>query len=106
MAKPDSPTTKFISAHLQLTNKEIRQKAAGVGIELNLKQISNTRNRLKRRGAETKPARARAPATSNGHADMSPKETQLRKLIFELGFDAARNVFREFEDMHSRMKGS
>lgn len=55
--------------------------------------------KAKRKPAEA--AKASAPPARRATADA---QLQLRKLIFEMGFVAARAIFDEFSSMHARMK--
>lgn len=62
-----------------------------------------------KRAAAAKPMKRKFAKRANGAADerapvMHPKQAELRRLIFEMGFDAARTVFAEFSQMHERMQ--
>lgn len=51
-----------------------------------------------KRSAPTKPKRAAAPSAAD------EKRAALSRLIFELGFDAAREVFASYQSLHERFK--
>ncbi len=118
----------FVAQHLDKTAEEIIAAAKAAKIKLSIAAIHQTRSILKTRYGitkpihttagmrqarglepETAPVRRSAPppplANGNGHAvKMNPKEAQLRRLIFEMGFDAARKVFDEFNGLHERLQ--
>ena len=83
---------------------------AGGFPDVDHKRLTQQLYNLKHRHGQKPVAKAKGgpkPAAANGKAAARPsatdiKKAQLRKLVFELGFDVAREVFDEFRDMHSR----
>lgn len=127
MPKPLRPGTKieFISRHLGLTNDKLIEKAKAEGIELNKNVIDSTRWHLKvkhgfkntgskgnlklREKYKAKGSNKKKKTKKKQDNGVSParamKHAQLRKLVFELGYDEVRDIFEEFQDMHSRLEG-
>jgi hypothetical protein len=72
----------------------------------------HARFKLRKQGFKPKPLKLgrqqksapRAAAEANGGGSANPKHAELRRLIFEMGFDAARSIFEEFQAMHARMR--
>lgn len=110
----------FVAAHLGLTNLEVQQKAKEAGLELSIPVIDASRWTLKNKFKMTKSSTAtaivpyqataavvpkrkyKARANKKTDEDNSPKEAMIRKLVFEIGYDKANLIFREFQEMHSR----
>jgi hypothetical protein len=108
-----SGITEFVRAHLSLSNDEIVAAAKASGQSYDAMRVRRARWKVenlspksKRREAASAPRQARKKqqqpsAAPTGH---ELKLGQLRRLIFELGFDAARAIFDEFDHAHQRMK--
>lgn len=107
-----APKRAFVAARLHLSSSEIIEQAAAEGIELTATQVANHRHTLKKAGV-TGSARAAYPKrqppkrqSTFAPADpVDPKETQFKRLCFELGFDRARKLWLQIQDLHDRMKG-
>lgn len=71
------------------------------------KKPNKPKSKAKPKAKASKPNAKAAAKHSNG---VSParalKQAQLRKLIFEMGFDDVRDIYLEFQDMHHRFEGS
>ena len=107
-----SGITEFVRAHLSLSNDEIVAAAKASGQSYDAMNVRRTRWKIENRSPKSKRKEASAPrqarkkqqpsaAAPTGH---ELKLGQLRRLIFELGFDAARAIFDEFDHAHQRMK--
>jgi hypothetical protein len=102
----------LVKQHLTKEPDEIIGIANSQGLTLTHKQIMAARTKLKRQGFKPKPLKLgrrqpsapRAASEANGGASSNPKHAELRRLIFEMGFDAARSIFEEFQAMHARMR--
>lgn len=122
---------EYISKHLGLTNQELVEKAKADGISLTVPVIDATRwtlrtkygfkntgsslmkdrgKKKKKQGKRKYTARASAEPKrrkkKDKKKDVSPeralKHAELRKLVFELGYDEVKDIFSEFQDMHNR----
>lgn len=129
--RPLRPGSKveFVSRHLALTNDEIAEKAKAEGLSIKAKQLDTlrwylrtkygkkntgskarklkgTKRKYTARAAKVEPKRKytrRADKESNGVSpERKLKHAALRKLVFELGYDEAAEVFGEFQEMHGR----
>lgn len=98
---------------LSLSNHELAALAAKL-FKTNHKRISNVRFVLKNKygiseKSQTKKEKVKETKTkSNGArvpAARALKQAQLRKLVFEMGYDEVREIFLEFEAMHETFKG-
>jgi hypothetical protein len=124
MSPPLRPGSKieYVSKQLGLTNEELIEKAKTDGVKLTRAMIDNARyylrtrygvkntgsvprkkttkkqKKYKARAAQSKPAKTKTPSSSK----REQKHAELRKLVFELGYDEVRDIFMEFEEMHSR----
>lgn len=117
----------FVAKHFKKPNAEIAALSEAAGLVMTKDAVSQHRGVIKAGGGpanylgldKKQPAAKRAPkrTPSNGHVKpaapaaisgsgkMSAKESTLRKLFFEAGFDLVRRVYLEFEEMHQSMKG-
>lgn len=112
-------TTELVAQHLDKTNDEILAIAKSREINVSRATIDSARFRLKRSGITKpilalksdpppkpngKPASAprRAPDDARSEADVNA--AALRRLIFKMGYDAARQVFDEFQAAYERMR--
>lgn len=122
----------FVALHLDKTSGEIEAAAKADGRDVPSRLVSVYKaklrthhgitkpilteegakqlDRARRRSAGTAPKSvkakkksAAAPASTSTAPD-DPKAAALRRLIFELGFDTARAVFMEFEQLHKQMR--
>ena len=100
---PRGTKRSFVAERLQLSNQQIATEAAAAGMQMTPDAVSQHRLELKKKKAKAAPGKTKK-AKAAVVSDMPQKESQLRRLIFELGFDAARNVFQEFEELHTRMR--
>lgn len=104
----------FVRAHPRLSVDKLVEAAQKAGVDLDRRQLSRAHWKIAHSESVTRAQRAkrqrqkkttkkkqgkRAAAVSPAHAH---KLAQLRKLVFEIGWDAAREVFNEFQDMHGR----
>jgi hypothetical protein len=106
----------FIRKHLAKSNDEIAA-IAPAAYKLTRHKIQVHRHAIKKADERGGPARkfetakariaarerptARSPE-SNGH--VHPKDALLRRIIFEMGYDAARLIWDEFERAHRGMQ--
>jgi hypothetical protein len=109
--------TEFVESHPKLSHTELVKLAEAKGLDYSRNAISQTIWYLKKR-KQSSPLYNSVPraASPNGRppAQHTPqakvatvidaKEQQLRRLIFELGYDRARAVFDDFDHAHQRMK--
>ena len=126
--KPLQPGTQieFVSRHLELPDAELLEKGKTEGfkiVEKNLRKMRwllRTKYGFDNTGVQPRAYKAKGPRTKpvegkkrgpykKRKKQASPadalKLSQLRKLIFELGWDAAHDIFSEFMDMHNRWGG-
>lgn len=108
--------TAFVHKHMNLDASELAALAVKRGYKLTPKLVHVYKTNLRKRGLTHPPSKRPTAARPAKHAKsegiprpaeestpMHPKEAAFRKLIFELGFDIARRVFEEFEELHRRM---
>jgi len=121
---------EFIARHLELTNAEMVEAAKEEKVKLSVAHIDSvrwylrTKHGYKNTGskprkkkastalvkgvpkAKTYVARAKKKKEAKESNGVSPergvKHAQLRKLVFDLGWDEVRTIFLEFEEMHNR----
>ena len=101
---------EFISKHIELPNAVIIEKAKEKGIELSAAMIDASKWTIRKKLKETKkkrgPYKVKAKLAKLTNKDIPTGEdlklAQLRKLVFEIGYDKFRAVFHEFEEMYKR----
>lgn len=114
-----SARSQFILDNLKLSVDELVDALKAAGLRAGARrdvqrdrwrvsQIAARRSKLPKKARKASAPRVRsarvarpiklAPTTPAGKLD------ELRRLVFELGYDAARGVFAEFQTMHERMR--
>lgn len=116
MANRPRPKRAFVAARLHLSNAEIAQQSVAAGLNMNTRHVRSHRFALKHQGItesqpdlDSTPAPAKRKRATKRAAPSSdapdPKEGQFRRLVFELGFDRARKLWLQIQELHDRMKG-
>lgn len=85
----------------KLFGKQTRKKISGARFRLKDKHGVSERTQSKKEKV-SKPV---AKANGSTIPARALKQAQLRKLVFEMGYDEVREIFLEFEAMHETFKG-
>lgn len=121
--RPLKPGTKieFLSRHLGSPNSEVIEKAKDEGLKINASTLDSMRwvlrtkygwkntgskprkgSKYTARATKRRAKKKKAPANNGVSPERQLKHAALRKLVFDLGYDEAAEIFGEFQEMHNR----